>query len=185
MPGVKGSRNKVKPKTPTDGVPKFSNGRPLQVWAYEAYTAHVGECRAIRSLADEYDVSEATIRRNVDAVHVAVLAVENSDTIDALAKHRARLQKIIRAAWQDHAAAHEKHKSSYLRIAMDASEKLAAAEGVVTDRKGLDVSGELNVNHDHAGAAVGKLLEILAATPGGTAEDETGGVPADPEPAGA
>jgi hypothetical protein len=137
MPGVKGSRNKVKPKTPTDGVPKFSNGRPLQVWAYEAYTAHVGECRAIRSLADEYDVSEATIRRNVDAVHVAVLAVENSDTIDALAKHRARLQKIIRAAWQDHAAAEEGQKSSYLRIAMDASERLAAAEGVVTDRKSL------------------------------------------------
>jgi hypothetical protein len=145
MAGVKGGRNKVKPKTPTDGVPKFTNGRPLQSWAYDAYTAHVAECRAIRALADEYGVSEATVRRNIDAVHVAVLAVENSDTIDALAKHKARLQKIIRAAWQDHAAADEGQKSAYLRIAIDASEKLAAAEGVVTDRKGLDVSGNLSV----------------------------------------
>jgi hypothetical protein len=47
------------------------------------------------------------------------------------------LQKIIRAAWQDHAAAEEGQKSSYLRIAMDASEKLAAAEGVVTERKSV------------------------------------------------
>ena len=134
----KGGRHKVTPKTPPDGgCPKFSNGRPLQGWAFEAYTLHFGRGQSVLSLAKQYGVKWEVVRRNIDAAHAAVTAANASDAVSALEKHKARLLEIIKSAYQDYARADNDKRPGFLRIILDASEKLAAAEGVVTDRKSL------------------------------------------------
>jgi hypothetical protein len=138
MPGRKGGTHKSKPKIDTEGVPRFRNGQALQKWAFDAYTANIGRCQSVLSLARQFGCSPACVRRNIDAIHAAVLAAENSDAIEVTERHRARLQEVARAAWQDYAKADVDKRPAFLRIALDAAQQLAASEGLITKREQHD-----------------------------------------------
>ena len=138
MPGRKGGTHKQKPKLPSGEDPCFSNGRPLQPWAFDAYTLHVGRGQSVLSLAKQFGVGWKAVRRNIDAAHAAVVAAEHSDAIPALDKHRARLVEILKSAYQDYAKADPDKRPAFLRIILDTSEKLAAADGVTTKREQHD-----------------------------------------------
>ena len=124
-----------------DIVPVFSNGAHAKPWAFDAYCANVGRGETLTSLARLYGVQWRTVKRNVEAVHAMVLAIERSDAIDAHARHVARLAEVLRAAWRDHDGAEDGQRAAFLRVALDAGEKLAAAAGVVTERKSTQVTG--------------------------------------------
>jgi hypothetical protein len=151
----------------TEGGPVFGNGQPLQPWAFEAYSAHYGRGQSLNSLAKAYNASWLCVRRNLNAVHAFIIAMEGTDLLDALTKHKTRLHETMKAAWQDHAAADPSNRAPFLRIALDAGEKLAAAEGVVTERKGVQVGEDpANPFHDHGSEAADKLLTLLAGRTG-------------------
>jgi hypothetical protein len=133
----KGGGHKVTPKVQSNQCPRFSNGKPLQAWAFEAYTLHVGRGQSVLSLAKQYGVEWRVVRRNIDAAHAAVCEANDSDALPALEKHKARLLEVLKSAYQDYARADNEKRPGFLRIILDTSEKLAAAEGVVTDRKSL------------------------------------------------
>ena len=142
----KGGAHKVTPKVPPDGgCPKFSNGRPLQDWAFEAYTLHVGRGQSVFSLAKKYKVKWEVVRRNIDAAHAAVTAANASDAVPALERHIARLLEVLKSTYQDYAQADNDKRPGFLRIILDTSEKLAAAEGVVTDRKYQEHGGNVGM----------------------------------------
>ena len=124
------------PVVSEDGI-TFANGQPLQAWAFDAYSAHYGREQSLNALAKAYAVTWRCVRRNVNAVHAFILAVEGTDLLDALAKHKTRLREVQKAAWQDHANADPSARAPYLRIALDAGEKLAAADGCVTERRSV------------------------------------------------
>jgi hypothetical protein len=123
-----------------NGTARFANGAPLQEWATEAYAAHIGRSQSILSIAKHYGVEWETVKRNIEAIEAWVQVIEQSDVLTAKRKHKARLTEIIKAGWQGYTKAEDEGtRNAILRTILDASEKLAAADGVVTERKGVAV----------------------------------------------
>lgn len=141
----KGGHHKVTPKFLSNDGAHFTNGRPLKDWAFEAYTLHVGRGQSVLSLAKQYGVKWECVRRNIDAAHAAVIRANDSDALPALEKHKARLLETLKSAWQDYAKSDNDKRPGFLRIILDTSEKLAAAEGVVTERKSIGVGQDTNL----------------------------------------
>lgn len=154
----KGGHHKVTPKFLSNDGAHFTNGRPLKDWAFEAYTLHVGRGQSVLSLAKQYGVKWECVRRNIDAAHAAVIRANDSDALPALEKHKARLLETLKSAWQDYAKSDNDKRPGFLRIILDTSEKLAAAEGVVTERKAVALGQDPNL----APVQVGTTLAVLA-----------------------
>jgi hypothetical protein len=127
----------------SEDVATSARAMPVAEWAMQAYTAHVGRGQTIAALAREFGVDWETVKRNVEKVHVAVCAAENSDTVDARAKHEARLREVLKCLWQDYTRAdNQAARASALKTIADVSEKLAACQGVVTQRAAHEVTGK-------------------------------------------
>lgn len=126
-----------------EGLTTSARSQPLPEWAMQAYTAHVGRGQSINALAREFGTDWATVKRNVEKVHLAVCAAENSDTVDARAKHEARLREVLKCLWQDYARSdNQSARATLLKSIADVSEKLAACQGVVTQRAAHEVTGK-------------------------------------------
>ena len=160
-----------------------SGGLPgIPDWAFNCYKAHCHRGQTITSLANKQGVAWITMRRNVDKIHALVQAVENSDLIPACDKYIAGLRETLSCLWRDYqGATHDSARVGCLKLISQVLEQIAAAEGVVTQRKAAEVSGpaggplhvvttqELLAN-DAAVAAALDLEEALAGqdtTPGG------------------
>jgi len=118
----------------------------LPEWAFTAYKAHTHRGQSITSLANSYNVCWRTMRCNVDKVHALVQAVENSDIIPACDKYIAGLRETIACLWRDYqTATHDSARVGCLKLISQVLEQIAAAEGVVTQRKAAEVRGEHSV----------------------------------------
>lgn len=153
-----------------ENVAKYARNNTFPEWAQAAYTAHVGRGQTISALAREFGVDWETVKRNVEKMHVAVCAAENSDTVDARAKHEARLREVLKCLWQDYARADNQNaRAAGLKSIADVSEKLAACQGVVTQRAAMEHGGTLKV--DHGSEAIESLTRAIAGLAARAAEE--------------
>jgi len=161
---AKGKGAKV-PASAPEGPATSARSNPLPEWAMQAYTAHVGRGQPINALAREFGLDWSTVKRNIEKVHLAVCAAENSDTVDARAKHEARLREVLKCLWQDYTRAdNQAARASLLKTIADVSEKLAACQGVVTQRAAHEVTGKDGgpVQVDHGSEAIESLTRAIA-----------------------
>lgn len=139
---AKGKAAKV-PASAPEGPATSARSNPLPEWAMQAYTAHVGRGQPINALAREFGLDWSTVKRNIEKVHLAVCAAENSDTVDARAKHEARLREVLKCLWQEYTRGdNQATRAQLLKSIADVSEKLAACQGVVTRRAAHEVTGK-------------------------------------------
>jgi hypothetical protein len=166
---AKGKAAKVPANAP-EGPATSARSNPLPEWAMQAYTAHVGRGQPINALAREFGLDWSTVKRNIEKVHLAVCAAENSDTVDARAKHEARLREVLKCLWQDYTRAdNQAARASALKTIADVSEKLAACQGVVTQRAAMEHGGTLQV--DHGSEAIESLTRAIAGLAARAAEE--------------
>ncbi|NMC35308.1 MAG: hypothetical protein GYA36_23050 [Veillonellaceae bacterium] len=161
---AKGKAAKV-PASAPEGPATSARSNPLPEWAMQAYTAHVGRGQPINALAREFGLDWSTVKRNIEKVHLAVCAAENSDTVDARAKHEARLREVLKCLWQDYTRAdNQATRAQLLKSIADVSEKLAACQGVVTQRAAHEVTGKDGgpVQVDHGSEAIESLTRAIA-----------------------
>ena len=120
-----------------------SGGLPgIPDWAFNCYKAHCHRGQTITSLANKQGVAWITMRRNVDKILALVQAVENSDLIPSCDKYIAGLRETLSCLWRDYqGATHDSARVGCLKLISQVLEQIAAAEGVVTQRKAAEVSG--------------------------------------------
>lgn len=140
-----------KPQEASDALQeqvRVGGGIPgLPDWAFNCYKAHAHRGQSITSLANAQGVAWATMRNHIDKVHALVLAVENSDVLTACDKYIAGLRETLSCLWRDYSAAtNDAVKCGLLKAIAQVLEQIAAAEGVVTQRKGEEHSGHVTVS---------------------------------------
>jgi hypothetical protein len=122
-----------------------------------------------------------------------VRAALDTSADDALVEYLSELQEVKQAAWAMHQTGDNSNaKTGALRVVLETLEKIAAARGVVTQRKAEQITGkdggpvqvEQTGGMDEQLARAGRILALVAQCAGGQpgpagADAEPGGGPVD------
>jgi len=122
------------------------NGRPDNAndsaWIEKGWALH---CMGAdwSTIARQFHVDRSTAKSRVLEYGATLEIVAPEESAADLDQYLGRLQLIMAKAWETVETAGGNVCVGALRVAMDAAEKIAAARGVVTERKGMAVSGQV------------------------------------------
>lgn len=134
----------------------------LPDWAFVAYKARCYRGQSIAELARRYGVAWKTVKLAVEKVHALVMAVENSDIISEKDKYVCGLKETLACLWKLYAAAtHDSAKVGCLKQIAQILQQIAAAEGVVTERRAEEHTCRIEQVHTTTEDQRAEVLEAL------------------------
>ena len=148
-------------------------------WVALAWAAWCCGDRCYTALGKQFGKHRTTVKAQLDK-YSKQRATELADGTDATAEYLDSVEALLCELWALYRMAEqESTKLGCLKQVSEQLTKLAAARGVVTERKGVENSGEVTV-HGDGDSGVDKLLAFLA---GRACEDAPGDAAGSPEAA--
>jgi hypothetical protein len=127
-----------------EACPDEGDRPEVEDWVLTAWRAWCRGTQQWAELAKLTGKDWRTVRKHVEAFSKVCRVAEESGSIDALGEYIGHLREALTAAWHiyNKQSSNDNAKLGAIKQVSDLSEKIAAALGVVTERKATQHSGD-------------------------------------------
>jgi hypothetical protein len=124
-----------------------ADGDGAEDWVLRAWQLWLRGVREWTKLGEQVGKDRKTVKRHLEKFSHAVQEALLANGMDALAEYVGTLREALTATWALYANTDQDNvKLGCLKTVSDLAEQIAAALGVVTERKALDVKQDVSID---------------------------------------